>query len=57
MAFAQGPRRIAAAGVLLCALTLASVACAIVLRPVFSPIYELTNSIVQELSRFQHSMR
>jgi hypothetical protein len=57
IAFAQGPRRIAGGGVLLCALALASVAGAIVLQPVFSPMYQLTNSIVQELTRFQHSMR
>ena len=56
-AFAQGPRRIAAAGVLLCALTLVSVACAIVLHPEFAPMYELKNSIAQELASFQRSMR
>ena len=49
-AFADEPRRIAVAGVLLCALALAAVAGAIVLRPSFSPMYELENSIAQQLS-------
>jgi hypothetical protein len=53
--FAAEPRRIAGAGVLLCGLALAAVAGAIVLPPSFSPTYELENSIVQELSHFQHS--
>ncbi|MCW2948859.1 MAG: serine/threonine protein kinase [Actinoallomurus sp.] len=56
-AFASGPRRIAAVGVLLCALTLASAVGAIMLQPRFSPMYELKNSIAQELSRFQHSIQ
>ena len=56
-AFAHEPGRIAAVGVLLCALALASVAGAIVLQPRFSPMYELKNSIAQELSRFQHSVQ
>lgn len=54
-AFAGEPRRIAVAGVLLCALALAAVAGAIVLRPSFAPMYELENSIAQQLSQFQHS--
>jgi hypothetical protein len=28
-----------------------------VLQPRFSPLYELENSIAQELSQFQHSVR
>lgn len=55
-AFADDPRRIAVAGVLLCALALGAVAGAIVLQPSFGPVYELENSIVQELSHFQHSV-
>jgi hypothetical protein len=55
-AFAGDPRRIAVAGVLLCALALAAVAGAIVLQPSFSPMYELENSIAQELSHYQHSV-
>lgn len=55
-AFADDPRRIAVAGVLLCALALAAVAGAIVLRPSFSPMYELENSIAQQLSQFQRSV-
>ncbi|MGH3378314.1 MAG: hypothetical protein ACRDP6_26685 [Actinoallomurus sp.] len=55
-AFADEPRRIAVAGVLLCALALAAVAGAIVLRPTFTPMYELENSIAQQLSEFQHSV-
>jgi hypothetical protein len=55
-AFADDPRRIAVAGVLLCALALGAVAGAIVLQPSFGPMYELENSIVQELSHFQHSV-
>jgi hypothetical protein len=55
-AFADEPRRIAWAGVLLCALGLAAVAGAILLRPSFAPVYELENSIAQELSHFQHSV-
>ncbi|GLY84304.1 hypothetical protein [Actinoallomurus iriomotensis] len=54
--FADDPRRIAGAGVLLCALALGAVAGAIVLQPSFAPMYELENSIVQELSHFQHSV-
>jgi eukaryotic-like serine/threonine-protein kinase len=54
-AVAGEPRRIAVAGVLLCVLALVSVAGAIVLQPRFSPIYELKNSIAQQLSQFQHS--
>jgi hypothetical protein len=34
-----------------------AVAGAIVLQPRFSPIYELKNSIAQQLSQFQHSAR
>jgi eukaryotic-like serine/threonine-protein kinase len=56
-AFADQPRRIAVAGVLLCVLALVAVAGAIVLQPRFSPIYELKNSIAQQLSQFQHSAR
>jgi hypothetical protein len=56
-ASAQGPRLIAAVSVLLCALTLVSVACAVVLRPEFAPMYELKNSITQQLASFQHSVR
>ncbi|HZE33821.1 MAG TPA: hypothetical protein VE198_20605 [Actinoallomurus sp.] len=56
-ALAVEPRRIAVAGVLLCVLALAAVAGAIVLQPRFSPVYELKNSIAQELSHFQHSVR
>lgn len=55
-ALAGEPRRIAVAGVVLCALALAAVAGAIVLRPSFAPMYELENSLVQQLSQFQHSM-
>ncbi len=55
--FAQGPRVIATISVLLCALTLVSVACAIVLHPEFAPMYELKNSIAQQLANFQHSVR
>jgi len=55
-AFADEPRRIAVAGVLLCALALAAVAGAIVLGPAFTPMYELENSIAQQLSQFQHSV-
>jgi hypothetical protein len=54
---ARGPHSIAAIGLLLCALTLASTAGAIVLRPGFTPLYELKNSITQDLFRFQHSVR
>lgn len=57
VAFADEPRRIAVAGVLLCALALAAVAGAILLQPRFSPVYELKNSIAQQLSQFQHSVR
>jgi eukaryotic-like serine/threonine-protein kinase len=57
VAFARRPGRIAVVGVLLCVLTLALVAGAIVLQPSFAPIYELKNSIAQELSRFQHSVQ
>jgi hypothetical protein len=56
-ALAAEPRRIAVAGVLLCVLAPAAVAGAIVLQPRFSPVYELENSIAQELSNFQHSVR
>jgi hypothetical protein len=55
-AFADDPRRIAVAGVLLCAVALGAVAGAIVLRPSFGPMYELENSIVQALTHFQHSV-
>lgn len=55
-AFADEPRRIAVAGVLLCVLALGAVAGAIVLRPTFAPMYELENSIAQQLSQFQHSV-
>lgn len=54
---ADEPRRLAAVGVLLCALALAAVAGAIGLQPRFSPVYELENSVVHELSHFQHSVR
>jgi eukaryotic-like serine/threonine-protein kinase len=54
---AEEPRRIAVVGALLCALALAAVAGAIALQPRFSPVYELKNSIAQELSHFQHSVR
>jgi eukaryotic-like serine/threonine-protein kinase len=57
VAFAGEPRRIAVAGLLLCALALAAVAGAILLQPRFSPVYELKNSIAQQLSQFQHSVR
>jgi hypothetical protein len=57
VAFAGEPRRFAVAGLLLCALALAAVAGAIVLQPRFSPVYELKNSIAQQLSQFQHSVR
>jgi eukaryotic-like serine/threonine-protein kinase len=53
---ADDPRRIAVAGVLLCALSLAAVAGAIALQPSFTPMYELENSLAQELAHFQHSM-
>ncbi|MCO5991952.1 hypothetical protein [Actinoallomurus rhizosphaericola] len=56
-ALAYGPRRIAVIGALLCAVTLAVLAGAIVLRPSFAPMYELENSIAQELSRFQDSIQ
>jgi hypothetical protein len=56
-AFADEPRRIAVAGVLLCVLALAAVAGAIVLQPRFAPLYQLENSIARELSQFQHSIR
>lgn len=54
---ADEPRRIAVVGVPLCALALAALAGAIALQPRFSPVYELKNSITQELSHFQHSVR
>jgi eukaryotic-like serine/threonine-protein kinase len=54
---ANGPRRIAVVGALLCVVTLAVLAAAIVLRPTFAPMYELENSIAQELSRFQDSIQ
>jgi hypothetical protein len=57
VALAGEPRRFAVAGLLLCALALAAVAGAIVLQPRFSPVYELKNSIAQQLSQFQHSVR
>ncbi|MDN3358857.1 hypothetical protein [Actinomadura sp. DC4] len=56
-ALAAEPRRFAITGVLLCALSLGAVAGAIVLQPRFSPVYELKNSIAQQLSQFQHSVR
>jgi hypothetical protein len=55
-AFADDPRRIAVAGALLCVLALAAVAGAIVLPSSFTPMYELENSITQELAKFQHSV-
>jgi len=57
VACAEEPRRFAVVSVLLCALALAAVAGAIVLQPRFSPVYELKNSIAQQLSQFQHSVR
>jgi hypothetical protein len=54
--FAGDPRRIAVAGVLLCALALGALAGAILLQPSFGPMYELENSIAQELSHYQHSV-
>src|SRR3569833_1602835 len=54
--FADDPRRIAAAGVLLCVLGLGAVAGAIVLQPSFTPMYELENSLAQVLDHFQHAM-
>jgi hypothetical protein len=56
-ALAYGPRRIAVVGILLCVVTLAVLAAAIVLKPTFAPMYELENSIAQELSRFQDSIQ
>jgi eukaryotic-like serine/threonine-protein kinase len=56
-ALAYEPRRIAAVGGLLCVATLAVLAGAIALGPSFSPMYELKNSIAQELSRFQDSIQ
>src|SRR3569833_4443488 len=56
-ASADEPRRSAVAGVLLCVLALAAVAGAVVLQPRFSPLFELVNSMAQELSQFQHSVR
>jgi hypothetical protein len=56
-ALASGPRRIAFVGALLCVVTLAVLAAAIVLKPTFAPMYELENSIAQELSRFQDSIQ
>lgn len=55
-AVAAEPRRIAVIGWLLCPLTIAAVAGAIVLQPRFGPMYELKNSIAQELTRFQNSL-
>jgi eukaryotic-like serine/threonine-protein kinase len=55
-ALADEPRRIAVAGVLMCGLALAAVAGAILLRPTFTPMFELENSIAQQLSQFQHSV-
>ncbi|MEV5754074.1 hypothetical protein AB0L00_40200 [Actinoallomurus sp. NPDC052308] len=57
IALASGPRRIAVIGALLCVVTLAVLAAAIVLRPTFAPMYELENTIAQELSRFQTSIQ
>ncbi|MFL6054070.1 MAG: hypothetical protein ACJ72W_14305 [Actinoallomurus sp.] len=57
VALASGPRRIAVVGTLLCVVTLAVIAGAIVLKPTFAPMYELENSIAQELSRFQDSIQ
>jgi hypothetical protein len=57
VAFAAEPRRFAIVGVLLCVLAMVAMAGAIVLQPGFSPIYELKNSIAEQLSSFQHSMR
>lgn len=56
-ALASGPGRIAVVGALLCVVTLAVLAGAIVLKPTFAPMYELENSIAQELSRFQDSIQ
>jgi hypothetical protein len=56
-ALAHEPRSIAVIGLVLCVLALATMAGAIVLRPTFSPMYELKNSITQELFEFQHSVR
>jgi hypothetical protein len=55
-ALAGEPHRIAVAGALLCGLALAAVAGAIVLRPSFTPMYELENTIAAKLSQFQHSV-
>ncbi|GAB3984836.1 hypothetical protein GCM10029978_095690 [Actinoallomurus acanthiterrae] len=57
VALASGPRRIAVVGAVLCVVTLAVLAAAIVLKPTFAPMYELENSIAQELSRFQDSIQ
>jgi hypothetical protein len=55
-ALAREPWLIAVIGAVLCALALAALVGAIVLRPSFAPMYELENSIVQALSRFQDSV-
>lgn len=55
-AVAEEPRRIAGAGALLCVLALAALVGAIALQPSFAPMYELQNSLTQELSHFQHSV-
>lgn len=54
---AHEPRRIAAVGTLLCAVTLAVLAGSIALRPSFAPMYELKNSISQVLTRFQDTVQ
>lgn len=56
-ALAHEPGRIAVICGLLCLVTLGVLAAAIVLRPSFAPMYELENSIAQELSRFQDSVQ
>ena len=47
------PRRIAVAGVVLCAVTVAVLAGAVALRPSFAPMYALSNSIASRLAIFQ----
>lgn len=56
-ALAHEPRSIAVVGLVLCVPALASMAGAIALQPTFSPMYQLKNSISQELSEFQQSVQ